>query len=125
MDAGLDHSPLEPFIEGGDGDPLRLAGHGRGPTGAIGGTIFTRNSVGSFTSRYFGIVIAGLYASRPDFLGVVYAIVGIDFATKLLVYSRHIAMQKAPIARAEEMNAKLKIESEKGIGTNVELIFKA
>ena len=92
MDAWLNHCPLEPFVEGGDGDPFRVTGRGRHPTGAIRSVIVALYNIGKLAAWHFGIVVAGQDAGRPDFLRMMRPVVGIDFATKFLVDGPHIAV---------------------------------
>src|SRR6266516_2535362 len=83
----LDHCTLKPLIEGRDGDPIGVACNSRHPARTVRSSILARQ-----------------HSSRPDFLRMADAIVGIDFAAPSLVYCCHVTIQDAPVACAEEMN---------------------
>jgi len=104
-DARLDHGSLEPFVEGGNGDPFGLARHGRVPAGSIGGTIVAGHNIGTSASRNTGVVIAGQDACRPDFAGAMRAVIGIDFGPEPLVDSGHVVVLDTPVASTEEVYA--------------------
>ncbi len=71
MSAQLDHRPLEPLVEGSNGDPGGMIGNGSLPTCAIGDTIAAWNDIGKLASRHPGIVIAWLNSIYPNLLDLV------------------------------------------------------
>ncbi len=104
-DAWLDHCALIPLIERCNSDPTWVAGDCGVPAGAVGRTIVAWDYVGSDAAGDAGIVVAGDHAGRPDFIGLVCAVVGVNLVAEALVHGGHIAVLDAPVAAAEEMDA--------------------
>ena len=100
----LDHCSLEPLIEGRDGDPIGVTCKSRHPARTVRSSILAWHNICPCTSWHTRIVVAWQHPSSPDFLRVVRAIGGIDFAAQSLVYCCHVTIQDAPVACAEEMN---------------------
>ena len=100
----LDHCSLKPLIEGRDGDPIGVTCNSHHPARTVCSSILARHNLCPRTSWHSCIIVAWQHSSCPDFLCVVRAIRGIDFAAQSLVYCCHVTIQDAPVACAEEMN---------------------
>src|SRR5260370_39008086 len=60
--AWLDHRSLKPFVEGGDGNPIGIAGDGCCPPFAVGRAVVARDDVRSVASRHSRLSIPRHYA---------------------------------------------------------------
>lgn len=104
-DAWLDHCTFIPFIKTRYSNPIWMAGDSRVPTDAVRCAIVARDNVCSYAAGNACIVIAWYHACRPDLIGLVGAIVGVDLVAEALIHRRHIAVLNTPVAAAEQMDA--------------------
>ncbi len=103
--AWLDHRSLKPFVEGGDGNPIGIAGDCSCPAFVVGRAVVARDDIRSGASRHSRIIIPRQYACRPDFLCMVRKVIGVDFGPESLVNCCDIPILDAPVGGAEEMQA--------------------
>lgn len=82
-----------------------MAGYSRAPTGAVGCAVVAWDDIGSGAAGDAGIVVAGDDARRPDFVGLVGAVVGGNLVAEALIDDGHVAVLDAPVAAAEEVDA--------------------